>query len=111
VAGVHEPPFRRSRRAFLGTIALSFALISGVALVLIWIDVAVRSDEEGGLLEGILFACLELGWVLAALFGVAAWVRGALTRRRDNVRAGQIALGYVLLAFLLALIIIASHMQ
>ena len=111
MAGVHEPLLQRSRRAILGTFALSFALISGVAFVLLGLDVAVRSEEEGGLLEGILVGCLELGWVLAAVFGVAAWVKGALTRGRDNIRAGQIALGFVLLAVLLGLIVIASTMQ
>lgn len=95
-------------RSTLGTAALLFAAISAVALVaMIVLDVAgvegFSSDTESSAAADATWMCFSLGALLALVLGIIAWVRGRSHGPTGDVRAGQTAVGY----FVLALIVTA----
>jgi hypothetical protein len=96
-------PIVPSRRSILGTLALVSTVISAVGLVVSIFDGAVHS-EESGTVAAIFVYVGGWGWVAAALFGVAAWVKGSRTDNRFNTRAGRLAVAYAVLSWLFIVI-------
>ena len=95
-------------RSTLGTAALLFAAISAVALVLmIVLDIAgvegFSSDNESTAAADATWMCFSLGALLALVVGLIAWVRARRRGPTGDVRAGQTAVGY----FVLALVVTA----
>ena len=107
---MHDVPAERTRtaRSGLGTAALALAALSAVALIImIVLDVAgvegFSSDDESSAAADLTWMCFSLGALLALALGIAAWLRGRKQGSAADVRAGQTAVGY----FVLALVITA----
>ena len=97
-----------SARSGLGTAALALTAISAVALVLmIVLDLAgvegFSGDNESTAAADATWICFALGALLALVLGVIAWVRGRGRGLGGDIKAGQTAVGY----FVLALVVTA----
>ena len=93
----------------MGTTAFLLVLLSAVGWVPTMINLATIGDKEFGPIAGTLFAVFLYGWLLAAVTGVVAWVAGSKSGRRGDVRAGQLALCYFVVAFLVYLIVVYGN--
>ena len=96
-------------RTGLGTAALVLAAISAIALVLmIVLDLAgvegFSSDNESSAAADATWICFSLGALLALVLGVIAWVRGRGRGLGGDVKAGQTAVGYFVLALVVSAI-------
>lgn len=92
-------------RSTAGTAALLFAAVSAVALVIMII--ASSAGVEGFTSDGVstpvadtTWLCFSVGALLALVVGIFAWLRGRRRHLVEDVRAGQIAVGYVVLALI-----------
>ena len=100
-------------RSTLGTIALALTILSVIAFVVLvigsiadWKGFSDDPDDNSAFadIDWITFA---LGGLLALITGVIAWIRGRSRGLLGDVRAGQIAAGWVVFAVLLSLIVSA----
>jgi hypothetical protein len=92
-----------SARTGLATAALALTAISAVALVVMIVldllDVeGFSSDNESSAAADFTWVCFSLGALLALVLGIIAWVRGRSRGLAGDVRAGQVAVGYFVLA-------------
>lgn len=92
-----------SGRSPIGTAALVFAAVSAVALiVMVVLDIAgvegFSSDNESSAAADATWISFSLGALLALIFGVIAWVRGRGCGPAPDVRAGQTAVAYFVVA-------------
>jgi hypothetical protein len=72
-------------------------------------NLATIGEGEFGPIAGTLFSVFLFGWLLAAASGGMAWVAGSRRGRPGDVRAGQWALSYVALAFVVYLIVVYGN--
>jgi hypothetical protein len=93
-------------RSLLGTTTLVLTLVSALGWVPTMGNLATIGDREFGPIAGTLFSVFLLGWLLAAVTGVVAWVAGSRRGHAGDVRAGQLALSYVAVAFLGYLVVV-----
>jgi hypothetical protein len=103
---------RTTGRTGLGTAALVLAAISALGLLLmIGGDLAgvqgFSGDSDSTLLADATWVVFAVSGVLALVVGAAAWVLGRRHSRPGDVRAGQAALAYVLLALVVTAIGVA----
>jgi hypothetical protein len=63
--------------------------------------------DDNSAFADIVWSTFALGDLLALLAGIVAWVQGRSRRLRGDVRAGQTAVGWVVLALILSVIISA----
>ena len=95
-------------RSTLGTAALLCTAISAVALsTMIVLSVAgvdgFTSDKQSTVASDVTWLGFSLGALLALVLGIIAWVRGRRRGPTGDVKAGQTAVGY----FVLAVIVLA----
>jgi len=67
------------------------------------------SDEpdDNSTFADIVWSTFALGGLLALVAGIVAWIRGRARRLAGDIRAGQTAVGWVVIAVLLSLIVSA----
>jgi len=115
-AGEPGPPIAdRSTggRSALGTLALFLTALSVIGFVILVIgsiaDWKGFSDDpdDNSTFADIVWSTFALGGLLALVAGIVAWIRGRARRLAGDVRAGQTAVGWVVIAVLLSLIVSA----
>ena len=100
-------------RSVLGTIALALTALSVVGFVILAIGSIAEwkgfSDDpnDNSAFADIVWSTFALGGILALIAGVVAWVRGRGRGLHGDVRAGQMAVGWVILALILSVIVSA----
>jgi ABC-type Fe3+ transport system permease subunit len=100
-------------RSALGTLALALTVVSVVGFVILVIgsiaDWKGFSDDpdDNSTFADIVWTTFALGGLLALVAGIVAWVRGRARRLAGDVHAGQTAVGWVVLAIVLSLIVSA----
>ena len=102
-----------SGRSAVGTLALALTALSIVGLVLLsigsiadWKGFSEDPDDNSAFAD-IVWTTFALGGLLALFAGIAAWLRGRRRGFGGDIRAGQMAVGWVVLAIILSLIISA----
>jgi hypothetical protein len=98
-----------SGRSAIGTAALVLTAISAIALVvMIVLNVAgvegFSDDSENTAAADATWISFAVGGLLALVLGVIAWVRGRGRGPAGDVRAGQTAVGYVVVALVVTAI-------
>ncbi len=102
-----------SGRSVLGTLALALTVLSIVGFVLLAIgsiaDWKGFSDDpnDNSAFADIVWSTFAVAGILALIAGIVAWVRGRRRGFHGDVRAGQIAVGWVILAIIVSVIISA----
>ena len=102
-----------SSRSALGTLALLLTVISIIAFVILVIGSIAdwkgfsEDPDDNSTFADIDWITFSLGGLLALITGIAAWIRGRRRGFGGDVRAGQMAVGWVVLAIMLSLIITA----
>ena len=97
----------------LGTLARALTILSIIAFVVLVIgsiaDWKGFSDDpdDNSTFADIVWTTFALGGLLALITGVIAWVRGRSRGLLGDVQAGQIAVGWVVVAVILSLIVSA----
>jgi hypothetical protein len=100
-------------RSWLGTLALALTALSIVAFVLLVIgsiaDWKGFSDDpdDNSTFADIVWITFALGGLLALVTGLVAWVRARRRGPGRDVRAGQTAVGWVVVAIIVSLIVSA----
>ena len=100
-------------RSSLGTLALALTALSIIGFVLLVIgsiaDWRGFSDDpdDNSTFGDIVWSVFAGAGILALLAGIAAWLRGRSRRLLGDVRAGQLAVGWVVLSIILSLIVSA----
>jgi hypothetical protein len=115
-AGAAEPSTTdrsTSGRSVLGTLALALTVLSIVGFVILAVGSIAEwkgfSDDpnDNSAFADVVWSTFALGGILALIAGIVAWVRGRGRGVRGDVRAGQTAVGWVILAVILSVIISA----
>jgi hypothetical protein len=100
-------------RSALGTLALALTAISAIGFVILAIGSIAEwkgfseDPDDNTTFADIVWTTFALGGLLALLTGLIAWVRGRGRALAGDVRAGQTAVGWVVLAIVLSLIVSA----
>jgi hypothetical protein len=102
-----EPSMNPARRSVVGTIALLLAAVSALGLAALLIGDLVGADgfedTESSTLAARSWVSFLLGGILALVTGVVAWLLGRNRGRSGDIQAGEIAVGW----FVLAVVIVA----
>ena len=112
-AGASVTDRSASYRSVLGTIALALTAVSVIGFVILAIGSIAEwrgfSDDpnDNSTFADIVWTSFALGGLLALLAGIVAWVRGRSRRLGGDVRAGQMAVGWVVVALILSVIVSA----
>ena len=102
-----------SGRSALATLALALTALSIIGFVLLVIgstaDWKGFSDDpdDNSTFADIVWTTFALGGLLALVTGIVAWIRGRSRRLFGDMRAGQMAVGWVAVAVILSLIVSA----
>jgi hypothetical protein len=94
-------------RTKLETATLAVTVVSAVGCL--GSIALLEPDEESSTFASILGAVMLYGWLLSLVLGVVSWIWGSRKRERRTARAGKIAVGYVLLSFLLFLFVVLGQ--
>ncbi len=100
-------------RSTLGAIARALTILSIIGFVVLVIgsiaDWNGFSDDpdDNSTFADIVWSTFSLGGLLALVTGVIAWIRGRSRGLLGDVQAGQMAVGWVVVAVLLSLIVSA----
>jgi hypothetical protein len=100
-------------RSALGTLARALTILSIVAFVVLAIGSIAEwkgfSDDpdDNSTFADIVWTTFALAGLLALITGAIAWVRGRSRGLLGDVRAGQMAVGWVVVAVILSLIVSA----
>ena len=100
-------------RSVFGTLALALTAVSIVGFVVLAIGSIAdwrgfsEDPSDNSALADIVWSTFALGGILALVVGIVAWMRGRSQRVLGDVRAGQIAVAWVVLAVILSAIISA----
>ena len=114
--GEPAPPGTRGAtggRSVLGTVALALTTLSVVGFVILAIGSIAEwkgfSDDpdDNSTFADIVWTTFALGGLLALITGGVAWVRGRSRSLYGDVRAGQTAVAWVVLAVILSFIVSA----
>lgn len=102
-----------SGRSALGTLALALTALSVIGFVILVIgsiaDWKGFSDDpdDNSTFADIVWTTFAFGGLLALVSGIVAWVRGRARGLGGDVGAGQTAVGWVVIAVVLSLIVAA----
>jgi hypothetical protein len=100
-------------RSTLGTLARALTILSIIAFVVLVIgsiaDWKGFSDDpdDNSTFADLVWTTFALGGLLALITGVIAWIRGRSRGLVGDAQAGQMAVGWVVVAVLLSLIVSA----
>jgi hypothetical protein len=100
-------PARTTRGSMLGQIALVATVLSLAGMVVQVVGSAMEADgftdvsTSQSALADIAWLTFAVGGLVALCTGIAAWARGHTSRSLFDVRAGQTAVAYVVIALLL----------
>jgi hypothetical protein len=103
-------PAGTTRGSLLGQIALVATVLSCAGMVIQIVGSMMEADgftdvsTSQSALADIAWLTFSVGGLLALGTGIAAWVRGRTSRSMFDVRAGQAAVAYVVIALLLVLL-------
>ena len=102
-----------SGRSVVGTLALALTVLSIAGFVILAIgsiaDWKGFSDDpnDNSAFADIVWSTFAAAGILALIAGIVAWVRGRGRGFHGDVRAGQIAVGWFILAIIVSMIISA----
>ena len=103
-------PTASADRSGLGTAALVLTALSAVAMLVMitgsiadWKGFSEAETDQSAFADAV-WITFSLGGLLALVLGVTAWVRARRTRLLGDVRAGQIAATWVVLAIVVSAI-------
>ena len=94
----------RAGRSVWGTVALVATALSAVALVIMLVGNLVGASgftddpNDNSWAADLVWLSFSLGGLVALVSGIVSWVLGARRGRPGDVRAGQVAIGYLVLA-------------
>jgi len=100
-------PTTSPERSTLGTIALALTVLSVLGFLVLAIgDIAdwkgfSEAEDDSSAAADTAWSVFALGGILALVTGIIAWVRGR-ARRLGDVRAGQIAVAWFVLAIVIS---------
>lgn len=95
---------RQAGRSAVGTVALVATVLSAIALVVMLVGSVVEAEgftddpNDNSAFADWTWLTFSLGGLVALVSGVVAWVTGRRSGRAGDVRAGQTAIGYLVLA-------------
>lgn len=102
-----------SGRSALGSLVLALTALSIIGFVVLvigsiadWKGFSDDPDDESTFAD-IVWITFSLGGLLALVAGIVAWVRGRTRRLTGDVRAGQMAVGWVVFAIVASVIVSA----
>jgi ABC-type Fe3+ transport system permease subunit len=104
---------RATGRSGLGSLALVLTVISAIAFVILVIGSIANwkgfSDDPDDVstFADIVWSTFAIGGLLALLTGVIAWIRARSRRLAGDVRAGQTAVAWVVVAVIVSVIVSA----
>ena len=104
-------PAGTTRGSMLGQIALVATVLSLAGMVIQLVGSAMEADgftdvaASQSALADIAWLTFAVGGLLALGTGIAAWARGRTSGSVFDVRAGQVAVAYVVIALLLVLLV------
>jgi ABC-type Fe3+ transport system permease subunit len=100
-------------RSALGSLVLALTVISAIAFVILvigsiadWKGFSDDPDDESTFAD-IVWTTFALGGLLALILGVIAWFRGRTRGPAGDVRAGQTAAAWAVVAVVISLIVSA----
>ena len=100
-------------RSALGTLARALTILSIIGFVVLlagsiadWKGFSDDPDDNSTFAD-IVWTTFALGGLLALITGVVAWIRGRSRGLLGDVQAGQMAVGWVVFAVILSLIVSA----
>ncbi len=97
-------------RSALGTVAVVAAVVSAIGLVVMIggsvLDVEGFSSDtdDNATAANLAWGAFSLGAIVALGTGIATWISGSRQSRHEDVRAGQLAIGYLVVAVVLTAI-------
>jgi hypothetical protein len=98
-------------RSTLGTLALALTIVSIIGLVLLvigsiadWKGFSDDPDDNSTFADTV-WITFALGGLLALLTGAIAWIRGRSRGLLGDVQAGQMAVGWVVVAVIINVIV------
>jgi hypothetical protein len=103
-------PARTTRGSWIGQIALVATVLSFAGMVIQIVGSLMEADgftdvsTSQSALADIAWLTFSVGGLLALGTGIAAWARGRISQSMFDVRAGQAAVAYVVIALLLVLL-------
>ena len=112
-SGTAEAGRTTSGRSALGTLALALTALSIVGFVLLAIGSIAdwkgfsEDPDDNSTFADVVWSTFALAGILALITGVVAWIRGRSHGLLGDVRAGQIAVAWVVIAIVLSVIISA----
>ena len=100
-------------RSALGSLALALTVVSVIAFVILvvgsiadWKGFSDDPDDESTFAD-IVWTTFALGGLLALITGLIAWVRARRRGPAGDIRAGQTAAAWVVIAIVISLIVSA----
>ena len=102
-----------SARSALGTLALALTAVSILGFVLLAIGSIAdwkgfsEDPDDNSTFADLVWTTFALGGILALVTGAVAWVRGRRRPAPGDVSAGQMAVGWVVVAIILSVIVSA----
>ena len=100
-------------RTALGTLVRVLTILSIIAFVILaigsiaeWKGFSEDADDNS-VFADVVWTTFALGGLLALVLGIVAWVRGRARGLADDVRAGQMAVAWVVVAIILSFIVSA----
>jgi uncharacterized membrane protein len=108
-----SPSDAHAHRSTLGTAALALTALSVTGFIVMVIgsiaDWKGFSEDPGdtSTFADLVWSTFALSGLLALVTGIAAWLLGRQRNRFGDVRAGQVAIGWVVLAIVVSLIVTA----
>jgi hypothetical protein len=100
-------------RSALGSLALALTVLSIIGFVILAIGSIAEwkgfseDPDDNSTFADVVWSTFALGGLLALVVGIIAWVRGRARGLAGDVRAGQTAVGWVVLAIVLSVIVSA----
>ena len=106
----NEDVQHRTGRSAWGKVALVATAVSAVGLVIMLVGNVTEASgftddpNDNSLAADLVWLSFSLGGVVALVTGIISWVLGAKRGRPGDVRAGQVAIGYFVLAIVVMLL-------
>lgn len=109
--GTMTHQLERSRaRSAVGTVALVATAVSAIGLLVMLVGNAAGwtgfsdSPDDNSTVADLMWLAFSAGGLVALVGGIAAWVLGARKDRGGDVRAGMVAIGYLVAAVVITIL-------
>jgi ABC-type Fe3+ transport system permease subunit len=100
-------------RSALGSLVLVLTILSIIAFIVLAIGSIAEwkgfseDENDNSTFADVVWSTFALGGLLALILGIVAWVRGRARALAGDVRAGQTAVAWVVVAIVLSFIVSA----